>query len=158
MPNPVLFDTMSKTREDTEPSTVLSDFKETAHALLDAIELGLFKRVKVKSDGSVLYANSDPVTASEIRFRRFSVEKDKIDIYVSIQNKKNGDSTEFKLEDLADMKGLFLDERDAQKIIMLKNIERIKERKRQAEEEAKKRELEIQAMQAEMLKLGESKQ
>ena len=56
------------------------------------------------------------------------------------------------------MKGLFLDERDAQKIIMLKNIERIKERKRQAEEEAKKRELEIQAMQAEMLKLGESKQ
>ena len=148
---------MSKTR-DTESSTVLSDFKEAAHALLDAIELGLFKRVKVKSDGSVLYANSDSVTASALRFRRFSVEKDKIDIYVSIQNKKNGDSTEFKLEDLADMKGLFLDERDAQKIIMLRNIERIKERKRQAEEEAKKRELEIQAMQAEMLKLGESKQ
>lgn len=148
---------MSKTR-DAESSTVLSDFKEAAHALLDAIELGLFKRVKVKSDGSVLYANSDPVTASEIRFRRFSVEKDKIDIYVSIQNKKNGDSTEFKLEDLADMKGLFLDERDAQKIIMLKNIEKIKERKRQAEEEAKKRELEIQAMQVELLKLGESKQ
>ena len=157
MPNPVLFDTMSKTR-DTESSTVLSDFKEAAHALLDAIEIGLFKRVKVKSDGSVLYANSDPVTASEIRFRRFSVEKDKIDIYVSIQNKKNGDSMEFKLEDLADMKGLFLDERDAQKIIMLKNIERIKERKRQAEEDAKKRELEIQAMQVELLKLGESKQ
>ena len=157
MPNPVLFDTMSKTREDTEPSTVLSDFKEAAHALLDAIELGLFKRVKVKSDGSVLYANSDPVTASEIRFRRFSAEKEKPDIYVSIQNKKNEDSTEFKLEDLVDMKGLFLDERDAQKIIMLKNIERIKERKRQAEEEAKKRELEIQALQAELLKLGESK-
>ena len=148
---------MSKTREDTEPSTVLSDFKEAAHALLDAIELGLFKRVKVKSDGSVLYANSDPVTASEIRFRRFSAEKEKPDIYVSIQNKKNEDSTEFKLEDLVDMKGLFLDERDAQKIIMLKNIERIKERKRQAEEEAKKRELEIQALQAELLKLGESK-
>ena len=146
---------MSKAR-DTEPSTVLSDFKEAAHALLDAIELGLFKRVKVKSDGSVLYANSDPVTASEIRFRRFSAEKEKPDIYVSIQNKKNGDSKEFKLEDLADMKGLFLNERDAQKIIMLKNIERIKERKRQAEEEAKKRELEIQAMQAEMLKLGTS--
>ena len=157
MPNPVLFDTMSKTREDTEPSTVLSDFKEAAHALLDAIELGLFKRVKVKSDGSVLYANSDPVTASEIRFRRFSAEKEKPDIYVSIQNKKNEDSTEFKLEDLVDMKGLFLDERDAQKIIMLKNIERIKERKRQAEEEAKKRELEIQALQTELLKLGESK-
>ena len=148
---------MSKTREDTEPSTVLSDFKEAAHALLDAIELGLFKRVKVKSDGSVLYANSDPVTASEIRFRRFSAEKEKPDIYVSIQNKKNEDSTEFKLEDLVDMKGLFLDERDAQKIIMLKNIERIKERKRQAEEEAKKRELEIQALQTELLKLGESK-
>ena len=157
MPNPVLFDTMSKTREDTEPSTVLSDFKEAAHALLDAIELGLFKRVKVKSDGSVLYANSDPVTASEIRFRRFSAEKEKPDIYVSIQNKKNEDSTEFKLEDLVDMKGLFLDERDAQKIIMLKNIERIKERKRQAEEEAKKRELESQALQTELLKLGESK-
>ena len=136
---------------------MLSDFKEAAHALLDAIELGLFKRVKVKSDGSVLYANSDPVTASEIRFRRFSAEKEKPDIYVSIQNKKNEDSTEFKLEDLVDMKGLFLDERDAQKIIMLKNIERIKERKRQAEEEAKKRELEIQALQAELLKLGESK-
>lgn len=148
---------MSKTK-DTESSTVLSDFKEAAHALLDAIELGIFKRVKVKSDGSVLYADGGPVTASEIQFRRFSVEKDKTDIYVSIQNKKNGDSTEFKLEDLVDMKGLFLDERDAQKIIMLENIERLKERKRSAEEEAKKRELEIQAVQAELLKLGESKQ
>lgn len=148
---------MSKTG-NTESSTVLSDFKEAAHALLDAIELGLFKRVKVKSDGSVLYADGGPVTASEIQFRRFSAEKDKIDIYVSIQNKKNGDSTEFKLEDLVDMKGLFLDERDAQKIIMLENIERLKERKRSAEEEAKKRELEIQAVQAELLKLGESKQ
>ena len=147
---------MSKTREDTEPSTVLSDFKETAHALLDAIELGLFKRVKVKSDGSVLYADSDPVTAFKITCYRFSTNKDKIDIYVSIQNKKNGDSTEFKLEDLVEMKGLFLDERDAQKIIMLKNIERIKERKRQAEEEAKKHELEIQAIQDELLKLGTS--
>lgn len=145
---------MSKTK-DTESSTVLSDFKEAAHALLDAIELGLFKRVKVKSDGSVLYADGGPVTASEIRFRRFSVERDKTDIYVSIQNKKNGDSTEFKLEDLVDMKGLFLDERDAQRIIILDNIKRTKERKRSAEEEAKKRELEIQAMQAEMLKLGE---
>ena len=147
---------MSKTR-DTESSTVLSDFKETAHALLDAIELGLFKRVKVKSDGSVLYADSNPVTASEIRFRRF-VEKNKFDIYVSIKKKENGDCTEFKLEDLIDMKGLFLDERDAQKIVILRNIERIKERKRNAEEEAKKRELEIQAMQAELLKLGGSKQ
>lgn len=148
---------MSKTK-DTESSTVLSDFKEAAHALLDAIELGLFKRVKVKSDGSVLYADGGPVTASEIRFRRFSVERDKTDIYVSIQNKKNGDSTEFKLEDLVDMKGLFLDERDAQRIIILDSIKRTKERKRSAEEEAKKRELEIQAMQAELLKLGESKQ
>lgn len=148
---------MSKTG-NTESSTVLSDFKEAAHALLDAIELGIFKRVKVKSDGSVLYADGGPVTASEIRFRRFSVERDKTDIYVSIQNKKNGDSTEFKLEDLEDRKGLFLDERDAQKIIMLKNIERLKERKRSAEEEAKKRELEIQAVQVELLKLGESKQ
>lgn len=78
---------MFKTK-DTKSSTVLSDFKETAHALLDAIELGLFKRVKVKSDGSVLYANSDPVTASEIRFRRFSIEKDKFDIYVSIKKVK----------------------------------------------------------------------
>lgn len=118
---------MSKTK-DTKSSTVLSDFKETAHALLDAIELGLFKRVKVKSDGSVLYANSDPVTASEIRFRRFSAEKDKSDIYVSIKKNENGDYIEFKLEDLVDMRGLFLDERDAQKIIMLRNIERIKER------------------------------
>lgn len=148
---------MSKTK-DIESSTVLSDFKEAAHALLDAIELGLFKRVKVKSDGSVLYVDNAPVTASEIQFRRFSAEKDRIAIYVSIQNKKNGDSTEFKLEDLVDMKGLFLDERDAQKIIMLKNIERLKERKRSAEEEAKKRELEIQAVQVELLKLGESKQ
>lgn len=148
---------MSKTK-DTESSTVLSDFKEAAHALLDAIELGIFKRVKVKSDGSVLYADGGPVTASEIQFRRFSAEKDRIAIYVSIQNKKNGDSTEFKLEDLVDMKGLFLDERDAQKIIMLENIKRLKERKRSAEEEAKKRELEIQVVQAELLKLGESKQ
>jgi len=149
---------MSKTRKNTETSTVLSDFKETAHALLDAIELGLFKRVRVKSDGSVLCANSDPVIAPEIRFCRFSGEKDKLDIYVSVKKRENEDCIEFKLEDLANMKGLFLDERDAQKIIMLKNIERIKERKRSAEEEAKKRELEIQAMQAELLKLGGSNQ
>jgi hypothetical protein len=55
------------------------------------------------------------------------------------------------------MKGLFLDERDAQKIIMLRNIERIKERKRRAEEEAKQHDLEIQAMQVELLKLDGSK-
>lgn len=144
--------------EDPNPSDVLSDFKEAAHALLDAIELGLFKRVKVRSNGSVLYADCDPVTASEIRLHRFSAEKDKFDIYVSIRKRKDGDSTEFKLEDLIDMKGLFLDERDAQKIIMLRNIERIKERKRQAEEDAKKHELEIQAIQAEMLKLDGQQQ
>jgi hypothetical protein len=150
-------DKIKETSASSTDDTMLTDFKVAAHALLDAIELGLFKRVKVKSDGSVLWANSDPVTASEIRFRRFSANKDTFDIYASIKKRENGDYTEFKLEDLVDMKGLFLDERDAQKIIMLRNIERIKERKRRAEEEAKQHDLEIQAMQVELLKLDGSK-
>lgn len=142
-----------KIKETSADDTVLSDFKQAAHALLDAVELGLFKRVRVKSDGTIVYSKNTPVTANAIKLRRIPGQKDTFDICITLSDKSK-DEDVFRLESLYENRGLFLDENDAKKIIMLKNLERIRERKKAAEEEVRNREQEILELQEKIDNLG----
>ena len=146
-------DKLKETDVSSADDTVLSDFKQAAHALLDAVELGLFKRVRVKSDGTLVYSKNTPVTANAIRLRRIPGKKDTFDICITLSD-KNKDEDVFQLESLYENRGLFLDENDAKKIIMLKNLERIRERKKAAEEEVRNREQEILELQEKIDNLG----
>jgi hypothetical protein len=146
-------DKIKETSASSTDDTVLTDFKVAAHALLDAVELGLFKRVKVKSDGTIIYSKNTPVTANRIELRRFPNKKDTLDICITLTDKGKYEDT-FCLESLYEMRGLFLDENDAKKIVMLKNLERIKERKKAAEKEVRDREQEILELQEKIHGLG----
>lgn len=148
-------DKLKETSASSTDDTVLTDFKEAAHALLDAVELGLFKRVKVKSDGTIIYSKNTPVTANSIQLRRFPNKKDTLDICITLTDKAKYEDV-FSLEALYEMRGLFLDENDAKKLVMLKNLERIKEKKKAAEEEVRNREQEILELQEKIHNLGVS--
>lgn len=146
-------DKLKETSASSTDDTVLTDFKEAAHALLDAVEFGLFKRVKVKSDGTIVYSKNTPVTANSIQLRRFPNKKDTLDICITLTDKAKYEDV-FSLESLYEMRGLFLDENDAKKLVMLKNLERIKEKKKAAEEEVRNREQEILELQEKIQNLG----
>ena len=115
---------MSDTAIETGPSDVLSDFKKAAHALMDAIELGFFKRVSVYDDGSLCDCKSGPLFhVDSIIAQRFKNDEKRIHLSVSFQtNAGDAGLTDLSIEELRGRKGMFLDENDAKRIQIQKRI------------------------------------
>ncbi len=115
---------MSDTTAETGPSDVLTDFKKAAHALMDAIELGFFKRVSVYDDGNLCDCKSGPIFhVDSINVQRFKNDEKRIHLSVVFQtNASDTGITELSIEELCGRKGMFLDENDAKKIQIQKRI------------------------------------
>lgn len=139
--------------EDAKPSDVLSDFKKAAHALMDAIELGLFKRVSVLDSGALHECKKGPIAyVDHIEARRFKNGE----LHLTCQFlEKSGEyqEKEYSIEELRSKQGLFLDERDAQVIQMQDNVRHLKNDQEQAIRRAKEKQNEIDKLEAKIAKL-----
>ena len=114
---------MSDTAAETSPSDVLSDFKKAAHALMDAIELGFFKRVSVYDDGNLCDCKSGPLFhVDSINAHRFKNDEKRIHLSVTFQTKAGDSFSELSIEELSSRKGMFLDANDAKRIQIQKRI------------------------------------
>jgi len=142
--------------EDPNPSDVLSDFKKAAHALMDAIELGLFKRVSVLDSGALHECKKGPIAyVDHIEARRFKNGE----LHLTCQFlEKSGEyqEKEYSIEELCSKQGLFLDERDAQRIQMQDNIRHLKNDQEQAVRRAREKQDEIDKLEAKIAKLKKS--
>ena len=139
--------------EDVKPSDVLSDFKKAAHALMDAIELGLFKRVGVLDSGAIHECKKGPIAhVDHLEVKRYKNGE----LHLTCQFlEKSGEyqMKEYSVEELHSRQGLFLDERDAQVIQMLDNIRHLKNDQEIAVRRAKERQNEIDKLEAKIAKL-----
>lgn len=142
--------------EDPNPSDVLSDFKKATHALMDAIELGLFKRVSVLDSGALHECKKGPIAYVDyIEARRFKNGE----LHLTCQFlEKSGEyqEKEYSIEELHSKQGLFLDERDAQRIQMQDNIRHLKNDQEQAVRRAREKQDEIDKLEAKIAKLKRS--
>ena len=147
---------MSDTAIETGPSDVLSDFKKAAHALMDAIELGLFKRVGVLDSGSLHECRSGPIAhVDHLEVKRFKNGE----LHLSCQFLEKSNDVQMKeryIEELRSKEGLFLDERDAQRIQIQDNIRRLKYDQEIAVRKAKEKQSEIDKLEAKIAKLQKS--
>ena len=139
--------------EDANPSDVLSDFKKAAHALMDAIELGLFKRVGVLDSGALHECKKGPIAhVDHIEAKRYKNGE----LHLTCQFlEKSGEyqEKEYSIEELRSKQGLFLDERDAQVIQMQDNVRHLKNDQEQAIRRAKEKQNEIDKLEAKIAKL-----
>lgn len=142
--------------EDPNLSDVLSDFKKAAHALMDAIELGLFKRVEVLDSGALSECGRGPIACVDhLEVKRFMDGE----LQLTCQFLENSNDTQMKersIEELRSRKGLFLDERDAQVIQMQDNIRQLKNDQEQAVRRAREDQNEIDKIEAKIAKLKRS--
>ena len=142
--------------EDPNPSDVLSDFKKAAHALMDAIELGLFKRVEVLDSGALSECRRGPIACVDhLEVKRFMDGE----LHLTCRFLEKSNDTQMKersIEELRSRKGLFLDERDAQVIQMQDNIQQLKNDQEQAVRRARENQDEIDKLEAEIAKLKKS--
>ena len=139
--------------EDPNPSDVLSDFKKAAHALMDAIELGLFKRVEVLDRGALSECRRGPIAyVDHLEVKRFRNGE----LHLTCQFLEKSNDCQMKeryIEELRSREGLFLDERDAQMIQMQDNIWRLKNDQEQAVRRAREKQDEIDKLEAKIAKL-----
>lgn len=139
--------------EDPNPSDVLSDFKKAAHALMDAIELGLFKRVEVLDSGALSECRRGPIAhVDHLEAKRFRDGE----LHLTCQFLEKSDDSQMKersIEELRSGKGLFLDARDAQRIQMQNNIRRLKNDQEQAVRRAREKQDEIDKLEEKIAKL-----
>ena len=142
--------------EDPNPSDVLSDFKKAAHALMDAIELGLFKRVEVLDSGALSECKRGPIAhVDHLEVKRFRDGE----LHLTCQFLEKSNDVQMKersVEELRSRKGLFLDERDAQRIQMQDNIQHLKNDQEQAVRRAREKQDEIDKLEAKIAKLKRS--
>lgn len=140
--------------EDQNPSDVLSDFKKAAHALMDAIELGLFKRVEVLSSGALSECRRGPIAyVDHLEVKRFRNGE----LHLTCQFLEKSNDSQMKersIEELRSSKGLFLDERDAQVIQMQDNVRHLKNDQEQAVRRAREKQDEIDKLEAKIAKLS----
>ena len=143
------------TTEDPNPSDVLSDFKKAAHALMDAIELGLFKRVEVLDSGALSECKRGPIAyVDHLEAKRFRNGE----LHLTCQFLEKSEDSQMKersIEELRSSRGLFLDARDAQRIQMQNNIRRLKNDQEQAVRRAREKQDEIDKLEAKIAKLKE---
>jgi len=139
--------------EDPSPSDVLSDFKKAAHALMDAIELGLFKRVSVLDSGALSECKRGPIShVDHLEVKRFRDGE----LHLTCQFLEKSNDCQMKeryIEELRSREGLFLDERDAQRIQMQDNIRHLKNDKEQAVRRAREKQDEIDKLEAKIARL-----
>ena len=139
--------------EDPNPSDVLSDFKKAAHTLMDAIELGLFKRVEVLDSGVLSECKRGPIAhVDHLEVKRFRDGE----LHLTCQFLEKSNDVQMKersVEELRSGKGLFLDERDAQRIRMQDNIRHLKNDQEQAVRRAREKQDEIDKLEAKIAKL-----
>ena len=142
--------------EDSNPSDVLSDFKKATHALMDAIELGLFKRVEVLDSGALSECRRGPIAhVDHLEVKRF--RDGELHLICQFLEKSNDvQMKERSIEELRSSKGLFLDERDAQRIQMQDNIRHLKNDQEQAVRRAREKQDEIDKLEAKIAKLKRS--
>ena len=139
-----------------EESDVLSDFKKAAHALMDAIELGLFKRVGVLDSGALHECRTGPIAHVD----HLEVKRNKKgELHLSCQFLEKSNDCQMKerfIEELRSKEGLFLDEKDAQRIQIQDNIRHLKESQEQTIRRAKEMQSEIDKLEAKIAKLQKS--
>ena len=144
------------TTEDSNPNDVLSDFKKAAHALMDAIELGLFKRVGVLDSGALSECRRGPIDhVDHLEVKRFRNGE----LHLTCQFLEKSNDCQMKeryIEELRSKEGLFLDERDAQRIQMQDNIRRLKNDQEQAVRRAREKQDEIDKLEEKIAKLNKS--
>lgn len=124
---------------------VITNLKNAANALLDALELGLFKEVELDGDGSILNIKEGSIIPDSLKFKRY---KDG-DLHIAVEI----DGRTRFVEELYSRKGIFLDTRDAQRIQIEKNIADLEERKAEAERNARVRQKEIDELKSQIAKL-----
>lgn len=139
--------------EDPNPSDVLSDFKKAAHALMDAIELGLFKRVGVLDSGALHECKKGPIAyVDHIEAKRY--KNGELHLTCQFLEKSSEyQMKEYSIEELRSKQGLFLDERDAQVIQMQDNVRHLKNDQEQAIRRAKEKQNEIIEIETKIAKL-----
>ena len=139
--------------EDPSPSDVLSDFKKAAHALMDAIELGLFKRVGVLDSGALHECKKGPIAhVDHIEAKRYKSGELHLTCQF-LEKSSEYQMKEYSIEELRSKQGLFLDERDAQIIQMQDNIRCLKNDHEQAIRRAKVKQNEIMEIETKIAKL-----
>lgn len=150
---------MTSDQKKADADTVLADFKKATHALVDALELGFFKRVEVDTRGKIV-DSSQPIK-SVVRLEIKPVEgEEKIHVNVVYLSKKDSYPSECHLEELISFnhtwQGLFLDPRDAQISMMERAIEWLEKDRSKAERVAAEKTKEIDMMAAQIAKLKSS--
>ena len=142
-------------QKKTDADTVLTDFKKAAHALMDALELGLFTRVEVLDSGELCECRRGPIAhADRLEVRRYKNGE----LHLSCQFLEKSDDTQMKMyaiEDLWSKQGLFLDQRDAQILQMHANVQRLKEDQEQAMRKARQKQDEIDKFERKIAKLSQ---
>ena len=145
--------------EDKKPSDVLADFKKATHALLDALELGFFKRVEVDAGGKIVDSGQPIKSVARLEIRPIEGEE-KIHVNVVYISKKDSYPAECLLEELTGSshtrQGLFLDPQDAQISMMERAIRLLEKDRSRAEQIAAEKAKEIDMMATQIAKLKKS--
>lgn len=139
--------------EDPNPSDVLSDFKKAAHALMDAIELGLFKRVEVLDGGALSECRRGPIAHVDTLEVKRSRDGELHLACRFLEKSNDSQMKKLSIEELWTREGLFLDERDAQRIQMQDNIQHLKNDQEQAVRRAREDQDEIDKLEEKIAKL-----
>lgn len=140
--------------EQEQASNVLSDFKKAAHALLDALELGFFKRVSVLKSGAIHGCKTGPIAhVDRLEVKRFKNGEFHLKCQF-FENSSEIQPKEYELEELRSGKGLFLDEKDAERLQLLANLKCLKEAQDQLEKRARKAQEKIGELEARIAEFG----
>lgn len=135
----------AETTQSKKSGNVITDFKNAAYALLDALELGFFKEVELNGDGSLRKVKEGSIIPDALRLKRY--KDGDLHIYIEI------DGHVRCVEELSCKKGIFLDAKDAQRIQMEQKIEDLEEIKAQAEKHIRAHQEEIDELKRQIAKL-----
>lgn len=135
----------AKTTQGKKSGNVITDFKNAAYALLDALELGFFKEVELNGNGSLREVKEGSIIPDALRLKRY--KNGDLHIYIEIDGRVRC------VEELSCKKGIFLDVKDAQRIQIEQKIEDLEEIKAEAEKNARAHQEEIDELKRQIAKL-----
>lgn len=143
------------------PRDVITELKESSSQLMDALELGMFKRVIVGSNGSIIHCNGKPIQqVDRLIIRR---ENDKITIRAFILESNASKLEDWTVEELDYISkyepgGLFLDPNDARLQYLAKKLSEAKYNQAAAAAELEKKNEKVRKLTEMILNLeGERK-
>lgn len=143
------------------PRDVITELKESSSQLMDALELGMFKRVIVDSNGSINHCNGKPI--QQVDRLIIQRENDKITIRAFILESNASKLEDWTVEELDYISkyepgGLFLDPNDARLHYLAKKLSEAKYNQVAAAAELEKRNEKVRKLTEMILNLeGERK-